>query len=223
MERRTVARALRAIRRRKGWSQRRLGARLGISKSELSRWETGALDACSVAEVETWATALGAHVTLELRFNGERPLADARHARIQTWFVELLRSAGWTVDVEASFNVYGDRGRIDVLGYAPAVRAVLVVEIKTRIDDAQDLLGRLDVKKRVAREIAIERGWEVREIVPAIVVAEGTTVRRHIAAHEALFASFPLRGRSAMTWLKRPKPPMPTGILMLLKAGATSR
>ena len=52
MERRTVVRALRAIRRRKGLTQAQLGRRIGISRSELGRWEASNLDRCSVEETE---------------------------------------------------------------------------------------------------------------------------------------------------------------------------
>jgi transcriptional regulator with XRE-family HTH domain len=216
MERRTIVRALRAVRRRKGWSQRQLAVRIGISKSEMSRWESDALDKCSIEEVERWATALGAHVRLELRVNGDRPLTDARHARIQNWLAALLRSAGWVVEPEASFNVFGDRGRIDILAYHPVAHVVLVVEIKTRVDDAQDLLGGLDIKKRVTPKLAADRGWSVAAVVPAIFVLEGTTARRRLDEHGALFAPFSLRARAAMAWLRQPKPPTPSGILALV-------
>lgn len=224
MERRTIVRALRAVRRRKRWSQRQLGGRIGISKSEMSRWESSALETCSVPELEKWATALNAHLIVDLRVDGERPMADARHAGLQSWLVGMLRSAGWIVEPEPSFNVYGDRGRIDVLAYHPVRHIVLVVEIKSRVDDAQELLGRLDVKKRVAPGMARERGWEVAAVVPAVVILEGSTARRHVTMHEALFASYQLRARAAMAWLRRPQPPVPTGILAFVNlAGRGSR
>jgi transcriptional regulator with XRE-family HTH domain len=141
MERRTVARALRAIRRRKRWTQTQLGARLHTSKSEISRWERGALDSCTVEEVERWSTALGAHLGLELRTGGARPLTDARHARIQSWPVTLLRESGWMAEPEVSFNHFGDRGRIDVLACHATSATMLVVEIKTRLDDARTRSG----------------------------------------------------------------------------------
>lgn len=213
MERRTVARALRAVRRRKGWTQAQLGLRIGVSKSKLGRWEASELDLCSVAELEHWATALNAHVVIDLRVDGERPLTDQRHAHIQNWLAGLLRSAGWIVEPEASFSVFGDRGRI--FAYHPAARVLLVVEIKTRIDDAQDLIGRLDVKRRVASTLARERGWQTQPVVPALFILEGTTARRHIAEHAALFASFSLRARAAMAWLRRPDRQAPRGILAL--------
>lgn len=202
-------------------SQRLLGQRLGISQSEMSRWEREALEGCSVAKTEQWATALGAQLTLDLRVDGERPMTDARHAQIQSWLTGLLRAAGWIVEPEASFNHYGDRGRVDLLAYHPARRILLVVEIKTRIEDAQDMLGRLDIKRRVATFMARERRWDVTTVIPALIVREGSTARRRIAAHEALFASFVLRARAARAWLSRPSGPEPTGVLLMVSPEAT--
>lgn len=214
VERRTVVRILRAVRRRKGWSQRHLGARLEISKSQMSRWETSDLADCSVVEVERWAAALGAHLTVELRVDGERPQTDAEHAKIQNWLVSVLRDSGWLAEPEVSFNVYGDRGRVDVLAYHPVLRVLLIVEIKTRLSDAQEVIGRLDVKRRIGPVMARERGWEVAAAVPMLLVKESSTARRRLAAHAALFASFSLRARAAMAWLRHPLLPAPRGILV---------
>lgn len=213
MERRTATRVLRGLRRRKRWSQAQLAARLGISQSELSRRERGALDNCSVEEAETWAAALGAHLTVELRIDGERPMIDARHAALQEWLAAYLRRQGWTVAVERSFNHFGDRGRIDVLAYHLRRGILLVCEIKSRLEDSQDTTGRLDVKRRVAPSIAREEGWRVETVVPCLLLAEQRTSRRRVQAHPALFGQLDLRGRAAMAWLSTPRGRAPAGIL----------
>lgn len=214
MERRTVARSLRAIRRRRRWSQQRLAAQLDISQSELSRRERGSLEDCSVAEVERWGVALGAHVSLDVREDGERRLTDERHARLQNWLVGVLRQHGWSVLVEHSFNHYGDRGRIDVLAHHPIDNALVVVEIKTRIDDVGDVLGRLDIKRRVAPILAREQRWPLSAVVPMLLILEGRTNRRRIADHAAVFADFIVRARSASAWLRRPNGAAPSGVLL---------
>lgn len=216
MERRTIVRVLRVLRRRKHWSQRKLGRDLGISQAQMSRRERGVLGGCTIPDLEAWSTALGAHLMLDLRVDGERPLTDARHAELQNWLVGVLRAAGWIVDAEVSFNHYGDRGRIDILAFHPSLRLLLVVEIKTQLVDAQDVLGRLDVKRRVASKLAAERGWSPMTTTPALVFREDSTTRRRVAAHEALFARYALRGRSAMAWLRHPWQPAPSGILVMV-------
>lgn len=217
MERRTVARSLRAIRRRKGWPQAKVAAQLNISQSEMSRRERGSLEDCSVAEVERWGVALGAHVSLDVRVDGEHPLADERHARLQSWIVGVLRQHGWTVLVEHSFNHYGDRGRIDVLAYHPIDHLVVAVEVKTRVHDVGDILGRLDVKRRVAPILAREQHWQASAVVPMLLILEHRTNRRRIADHAAAFANFVVRGRAASAWLRRPRGPTPAGILLFAR------
>jgi transcriptional regulator with XRE-family HTH domain len=214
MERRTAARSLRALRRRKGWSQARLAPQLGISQSELSRRERGSLENCSVAEVEQWGAALGAHVSVDVRVDGQRPLTDARHARLQNWVAALLARHGWTVLVEHSFNHYGDRGRIDVLAYHPIQHVVAVIEVKTRIDDVGDVLGRLDVKRRVAPILAREQAWPSTTVVPMLLVLGQRTNRRRIADHATVFSGFATRGRAAAAWLRRPRGETTSGVLL---------
>jgi hypothetical protein len=113
-----------------------------------------------------------------------------------------------------SFNRYGERGRIDLLAYHPALRILLVVEIKTVLWDLQGLLGSLDVKVRIAPFAARDLGWDPRTTLPAIVIASGTTVRRRLVEHASLFAPFELRGRQAASWVRRPTPG-PHGLLIL--------
>jgi hypothetical protein len=113
-------------------------------------------------------------------------------------------------------NHYGDRGRIDVLGWHAATRALAVVEIKPSLGDAQETLGRLDVKARLGRMIGGELGWDVRVVVPVLVLSEGTTQRRHVAQHAALFRRYSPRGRDALSWLRRPIDSAPPGLLVFL-------
>ena len=219
MEKRTVTRLLRSLRKQRRWTQRQLAEKLGISQQWMSGLERGGLDGCSVDLLERWSAALNAALVLELRVAGPRPLTDRRHAAIQNWLAGTLRQHGWVVDVESSFNNYGDRGRIDVLAFHPGRQILLVVEIKTEVRDVQDLIGRLDVKQRVARQLATDRGWEVAAIVPAIVLREDRTIRRRITGHPALFARFRLRARAARAWLRLPGAPIPSGILLFQALG----
>ncbi|MGI8999785.1 MAG: helix-turn-helix transcriptional regulator, partial [Candidatus Limnocylindria bacterium] len=51
---------LKALRRRKGWSQARLGQALGASQQRMSRFEADVRRA-SLGLLDTWATELGAY------------------------------------------------------------------------------------------------------------------------------------------------------------------
>lgn len=205
--------SLKALRRRKRWSQARLGQALGISQQSMSRLEADVRRA-TLGRLDAWATELDGYLAVEVRVSGERPLTDANHAALQNHFAAQLRRDGWLVDAETSFNHYGDRGRIDLLAFHPVRRVLLVIEIKTRIQDVQDMLGRLDVKTRVAQGIARDRGWDVAAVVPTLVIREDRTARRRVAEHAALFANFGLRARAARAWLGHPGLPAPRGILL---------
>ena len=205
---------LRALRRRKGWSQKVLAVRLGTSQQTISRLEGGDLRRCSLDFLDRWTAVLGGYLVVDLRINGQPPLADARHAALQEWLVRLLARFGWNVTAEVSFNHYGDRGRVDVLAYQPLLSILVIFEIKTRLADVQDTLGRLDIKVRLADEIARQQGWAPTSVVSAFLLRDQTTIRRRVRTHAALFGRFALRSTDARQWLRMPTLPPPSGILM---------
>jgi hypothetical protein len=166
------------------------------------------------------AEVLGASVEVTVRWEGEHldRLIDARHAALQQQVAASLRDLGWLVRAEVSFNHYGDRGRVDVLALHPVLAMLLVVEVKTGIGDVQETLGRLDTKARLGRVLTASVGWnESRGVVPAFVIADARRARRTVAEHEALFRRYPVRGRSALSWLRRPRGPVPSGLLWWVK------
>jgi len=142
-------------------------------------------------------------------------LRDATHAALQAAWKRRLERWGWQVWAEYSFNHYGDRGRMDLLAWHPAQRLLLVVEIKSEIDDVQALLGGLDVKCRVAPVLVRRLGiGQVHAVNPFLVVADGSTARDRLRRLAPLFSRFELRGRAAMSWLRRPGD-APRGLLAL--------
>jgi hypothetical protein len=106
---------------------------------------------------------------------------------------------------EASYSVYGERGRIDLLSYHAPTGTLEVAECKTGIWDVQELLGGMDVKVRLAPRVAAQRGWRARRVVAALVVAEGRTARRRVEDHESLFRHLDVRGRSALAFIRDPQ------------------
>ncbi len=215
MLRTNVPRAVRFLRRRRGFRQADVAERAGVSRYQVGRLERGSLAGLSIAAIERIAGALDATVHLELRWRGEQldRLMDAAHAELQQQVAALLAAAGWLVRVEVSFNRYGDRGRCDILAFHPLTRVLLVVEIKSRLGDLQETLGRLDVKVRIGASLAREMGWQQPvTVVPALVLAQDRTSRRVVDRHAALFARFAVRGWRARAWLRRPDPEA-TGLL----------
>jgi transcriptional regulator with XRE-family HTH domain len=219
-----IGRSVRSLRHRRGWRQTDLSERANCPRSALVDLEAGRLGALKLDTIRDFAEALGARLTLTLVSGAGDPrlLVDAGHAYLEDRWKSTLERWGWLVRAEVSFNRYGERGRIDLLAYHPALRILLVVEIKTVLWDLQALLGTLDVKVRLAPQSARELGWQPRVAVPVLVVAAGTTVRRRLTEHGSLFAPFDLRGRAASAWLRRPSD-APTGVLILTELPDVAR
>ncbi len=215
-----LPRAIRALRRERGWRQTDLADRSGPSRHVVSRLERGRLENMPIGAIEAIASALDATLDLTLRWRGEGldRLLDSAHAAVQDQAASMFRSAGWTVDVEVSFNHYGDRGRVDLLAFHAGSSFLVVGEMKSGIGDVQETLGRLDIKTRIGSLLARQAGRSpIRAVVPALVIQEGRTARRVVAAHSALFARFACRGRSAHRWLRNPTAPAPSGLLWFAK------
>ena len=205
-----VGRGVRFLRIRAGWRQSDLARRAGISRELVSRIERGLVETVTVGSVRRLAEALGSSLAVDIRLRGEYldRLVDAGHAALQEAGVHRLRTDGWRAEVELSFNHYGDRGRIDLLGLHEPSGILLVVEVKTRIVDVQDMLGRLDVKVRLGTQAAVSQGWpRPRRVLPCLVVADTRSARRIVASHPELFARFNLRGRAASRWFSDPEAP----------------
>lgn len=211
-----IGRSVRALRHRRGWRQIDLSGRAGRPRSALVDLEAGRLGGLKLDTIRAFSDALGARLTLTFTSGAGDPrlLIDAGHAFLQDHWKRTLERWDWLVRAEVSFNRYGERGRIDLLAYHPALRLLVVIEIKTVLWDLQELLGSLDVKVRVAPFAARDFGWIPRTTLPAIVLASGTTVRRRLSEHASLFAPFELRGRQATSWLCRPTA-VPRGLLIL--------
>lgn len=189
-----------------------------MSSSLIGLLERGSADALSVRAIRRIASALEVRLQWDAGYRGAElsRLRDADHARLAEWLARRLEGLGWTVVAEASFNHYGDRGRIDVLAHHAATATLVVVEIKTVIVEIQDLIGALNTKARVAPVIARSLGWQVERSVPFLVVAETTTNRRRLGSHSRLFARLAVRGKAAVGWIRRPEG-APSGLLLLVK------
>lgn len=183
--------------------------RARVSQSAVSDMERGRIDRYSVRTIRRTMGALDASVGLDPMWGGRGDLdrlLDADHATLTSHWTDLHRDAGWETWNEASYSVYGERGRIDLLAFHASSGILEVTECKTGIWDLQQTLGTLDEKVRLAPGVAALRGWRPAAVIGALVVLDGTTVRRRIHEHATLLAPFSLRGRAARAWVRRPRP-----------------
>jgi transcriptional regulator with XRE-family HTH domain len=212
--------AMRALRRRRRWTQQRLAEAAGVSRSVIGRIETGAADRVTLRTLIRVALAVGGTISVRVLWHGEAldRLLDAAHADLTERMLRQLERLGWHTAAEVSFNVRGDRGSIDILAFHAPTGALLVIEIKSVVPDLQGMLGSLDRKVRLAGDIARQRGWRVRSVSRLLVLPDDRTARRRVDRHAAIFATaLPGRTIAARRWLARPEGTF-AGILFLTGA-----
>jgi hypothetical protein len=124
------------------------------------------------------------------------------HEAMFRWLRDV---GGWIALPEVSFARDGERGVIDVVAWHAASRILLVIELKTRIVDINDLMATMDIRRRVAGQIAKDHGWDPVAVGVWVVVAAGRSNARALADHATVLrAKFPADGRSMRRWLVRP-------------------
>jgi transcriptional regulator with XRE-family HTH domain len=201
--------AIRLVRMRRRWRQSDVAAASGVSSSTVSRIERGHVGSLSIDTVAAVAASLDIRLDLLPRWrSGDLDrLLNARHAALHESVARSFRELReWVVRPEVSFAVYGERGVIDLLAWHSTRRALLVIELKTDIVDVNDLLGTVDRKRRLARKVAAELGWQAGSVSAWVIVASGRTNRRRIAAHGAVLRNaFPMDGRGIGGWIREPE------------------
>jgi transcriptional regulator with XRE-family HTH domain len=200
-------RAIRAIRRRKGWRQRDLARAAQVSQSLVSRIERGGASRIAPDTLAQVARPLAARVEVRLSWQGEGldRLLDADHAALVEEVARRLLALAWEVRTEVSFAIWGERGSVDVLAFHVASRTVLVIEVKSVVPDVQATLIGLDRKARLALEIAASLGWHGRAVSRLLVISGDRTSRRRVERHEAIFrAALPDRSTAVRAYLGAP-------------------
>ena len=204
---------IRLLRQRRRWTQAELGARAGVSDTTISRIERGHIHSLTVATIQEVAGELDVRIDLLPRWrSGDLDrLLNRRHSNLHElvarWFGEAVPD--WVLAPEVSYSIYGERGVIDILAWHPGRRALLIIELKTDIVDVNELVGSADRRRRLARTIVAERGWDPASVSVWLIVAPSRTNRRRVAAHEAMLrTAFPMDGRGIRAWLRRPVAPV---------------
>jgi transcriptional regulator with XRE-family HTH domain len=199
---------LRALRIRRGLTQADVARRARVSRMTVSRLERGEIGRQPFDRTRAVANALGLRLDLRARWPGgdlDRAM-NARHAAMhESMATRLQELDGWTWRPEVTTSVYGERGVIDVLAWHASSRSLLIIELKTRLIDPQELISVMDRRRRLGRGISTDLGWDPLTVSSWVVVEENGTNRRRIAAHRRLLRSaFPADGRNMRPWLGRP-------------------
>jgi transcriptional regulator with XRE-family HTH domain len=209
--------SIRALRRRLGWTQEQVGGRVAMSASEISRIERGAARRVPIRTLERLLETLGARLYVRVLWRGEEldRLLDHDHALIVERMLALLALHGWAAIPEATFQIRGERGAIDILAWHEATGTLLVIEVKSVVPDVQATVGGLDRKSRIAPVLARERGWAVINVSRLLVLPDDRTARRRIEAFGATFdRALPARTTAIKRWLARPSGPLAGGLFL---------
>ena len=222
-----VGLVLRAVRRRIGWRQQDVADRARVSQKLVSLAEAGQLERLSIASLRAIGRVLEVRMQVEpLWRGGQLPrLLDGEHAALVNTVAAIMRRRGWQILVEYTFNHFGDRGSVDLVGWQPPYRALVIVEVKSRITDVQDLHAAMGRKRRIVPTLlAGERGWRATSVGQLLVVGEASAQRRLVARHAEIFSStFPNGGRSARSWLAHPIGPLSALWLLSPRNGVTGK
>ena len=193
----TFGRACNDVRGRLGLTLEAVAQTTGISASYLARIERGRVNP-TFDTVERIAMALGLQLALDIRppvFLGSPPIGDLVHARCSAYVDRRLRAAGWSTAREVPVVDGRYRGWIDLLAFDPTSGSLVIIEIKTRLDDVGALERQLSWYERSASGLAGERGWSARSIRSVVLLLASEEVERTVRANrDALSVAFPRRG-----------------------------
>lgn len=204
-----VGSMVRMLRLRKGWRQQDLAREGGTSRATISRVERGHFGSLPLDRIRAICATLDIRLDLQPRWRGgdlDRMLSR-RHSALHESLTREMATAfpEWEIAPEVSFSIYGERGVIDLLLWHPGRRALLIIELKTDIVDVGEMLGTLDKKRRLAWQIAEDRGWLPLTVSAWIVVAGSRTNERRISEFRAMLRSaYPADGRQMRAWLRDP-------------------
>lgn len=197
-----------AVRRAQGLRQVDVAVRAGVSQGTVSRIERGLFERMRLDVIEAVGDALGIVVELDGRWHGSggERLLDAAHATLVNAIVAAITERKCLCAVEYSFNHYGERGSVDILAWRADCGVLLIIEVKSRVVDEQEMLGTLDRKVRVVPGlVAKEKGWHARHLGVLLVLPDASGPRSAVARHPATFErALPARTREVTRWLAVP-------------------
>ena len=184
-----------------GVTQKRLGAKIGVSQGEISRRELGRSRRLMGEPLAVHAAAVGLKVSVKLWPVGGG-MRDAAQTRYVAAFVARVGRL-WSVVLEAPMQLAGDLHAVDVLLVRGDVR--IAVEVITRLADLQAQVRAAQLK---ARDIGATR---------LIIVVAATHANRRVLAEAraTLVAGFDLDSRRLLADLAAGRDPGRDGILML--------
>src|SRR3954453_10103137 len=160
----TFARLCRETRARLGLTQQQLGEAVGVTRGYIAKVESAKANP-TFALAERIAIALDLETDIVARVPtviGDRRQRDFVHARCSAHIDRRLQSAGWLTASEVEVTHGRSHGWIDLLAFDPSTGILLVIEIKTRLDDVGAVERQIGWYERSSFEVARRLGWHPR-------------------------------------------------------------
>jgi transcriptional regulator with XRE-family HTH domain len=178
------------------WTKTSLGERSGVSRQMVEAIESGKANP-SLDVIGSLLDALDIELDIVPRgpvdLAGSGP-ADAAHAICSAYIQRRLVAAGWRVEREVRISDRRYLGWIDILAFHEPSATLVVIEVKTRIDDVGAIERSLDWHVRNAGRAAERCGWRPRHVVAWVLALASDEVDDAIRRTRELWAtSFPAR------------------------------
>ncbi len=176
-------------------SQQTLADAVGVSRAYIATIESGRANP-SLDLVNRVADRLGIEIGLVARppVVIARPQHDLVHARCSGYLDRRLRRAGWEVQREVEIVHGRSHGWIDLLAFDRRTGMLLIIEVKTRLDDLGAIERQLGWYERSAMGAARDLGWRPRRLASWLIVLASEEVDVAVATNrDALAAAFPMR------------------------------
>ena len=189
-------------------SQQDLAAAVGVSRSFIAGIETGRVNATLDVVMR-----IGEVLDLDLRIVGQHPVViDPRpigivHGRCSAYVGRRLGGQGWSTRREVEI-VHGRwHGWIDVLAFHASTSTLVIIEIKTQLDDLGAIERQLSWYEREARSVAATVGWRPTKVLSWLLLLQSDEVENAVRRERGLLrVGFPVRAGEMLTVVDGTRP-----------------
>lgn len=187
-------------------TQQMLADAAGVSRSLIAAIEAGHANPSLDVGMR-----IGDALGLDLQLVGRPPVAISSrtrsvvHARCSGYADRRLRAIDWQTRREV--EIVGDRshGWIDLLAFDPRTRVMVIVEVKTWLDDIGAIERQLAWYERAAKDVASGIGWQPDAVTSWLLVLASEEVENSLRRYRDLFRiAFPRRAMDMRRDLTEP-------------------
>lgn len=188
-------------------TQQELAVAAGVSRSHIAGIENGRVNP-SIDLVWRIADRLGIDVSMVAHapvLVGRRN-QDVVHACCSGYVDGRLRRSGYLTAREVEIATKSALGWIDLLAYEPISRTLVIVEVKTRIEDLGAVERQISWYEHNAMAAARLLGWQPERVLSWLLLLASDEVERAVRLHRpVLLRSFPARAPEMRRVLEDPQ------------------